>query len=135
MAANWPATVLFIGCGNMGGAMLTGWLRGGVPAERFTVYDPFLASAPDGVELLRELPEGRVFDLMILGVKPQMLDGVAGALTALAGPIRWFSRCWPVSKWPAFRCVSLMRAVGAGHAQPCGCLGQIADRRCRDGDG
>jgi pyrroline-5-carboxylate reductase len=70
----------------MGGAMLTGWLRGGVPAERFTVYDPFLASAPDGVELLRELPEGRVFDLMILGVKPQMLDGVAGALTALAGP-------------------------------------------------
>jgi pyrroline-5-carboxylate reductase len=86
MAANWPATVLFIGCGNMGGAMLTGWLRGGVPAERFTVYDPFLASAPDGVELLRELPEGRVFDLMILGVKPQMLDGVAGALTALAGP-------------------------------------------------
>ncbi|MBB3955029.1 pyrroline-5-carboxylate reductase family protein [Novosphingobium sediminicola] len=81
----WPANVLFIGCGNMGGAMLAGWLRGGVAAERFTVYDPFLEAAPEGVELLRELPEGRVFDLLILGVKPQMLDGVAGALTALAG--------------------------------------------------
>ena len=23
----WPASVLFIGCGNMGGAMLAGWLR------------------------------------------------------------------------------------------------------------
>lgn len=85
MAAQWPATVLFIGCGNMGGAMLAGWLRGGLSAERFTVFDPYLQAAPEGVELLRELPQGRVFDLMILGVKPQMLDGVAGELTALAG--------------------------------------------------
>ncbi len=82
----WPATVLMIGCGNMGGAMLAGWLRAGVAAERFTVVDPALEAAPEGVELLRALPEGRVFDLMLLGVKPQMLDNVAGTLTALAGP-------------------------------------------------
>ena len=83
----WPATVLIIGCGNMGGAMLTGWLRAGVPAERFTVVDPGLPEVPAGVELLRGLPmDGRVFDLMLLGVKPQALDGVAPALTALAGP-------------------------------------------------
>ena len=82
----WPATVLIIGCGNMGGAMLAGWLRAGVAPDRFTVVDPALEAAPEGVELLRSLPEGRVFDLMLLGVKPQMLDNVAGALTALAGP-------------------------------------------------
>lgn len=81
----WPGKVLFIGCGNMGGAMLAGWLRGGVAADRFTIYDPYLAAAPEGVALLRDLPEGQMFDLLILGVKPQMLDGVAGALTALAG--------------------------------------------------
>lgn len=80
----WPASVLIIGCGNMGGAMLAGWLAAGIPAERFTVVDPVLAATPDGVRLERSLPEGERFDLLLLGVKPQMLDGVAPALTALA---------------------------------------------------
>jgi pyrroline-5-carboxylate reductase len=79
-------TILIIGCGNMGGAMLAGWLRAGFAAQRFTVVDPALEQAPDGVELLRSLPEGRAFDLLLLGVKPQALDHVAGALSALAGP-------------------------------------------------
>ena len=83
---HWPASILIIGCGNMGGAMLAGWLAGGVAPERFTIVDPALPQAPDGVELLRTLPEGRVFDLMLLGVKPQLLDAVAPTLTALAGP-------------------------------------------------
>jgi len=84
--ASWPGSILIIGCGNMGGAMLAGWLAGGVAASRFTVVDPALPQAPAGVELLRSLPEGRVFDLMLLGVKPQLLDGVAPTLRALAGP-------------------------------------------------
>jgi pyrroline-5-carboxylate reductase len=81
----WPEKILFIGCGNMGGAMLAGWLRSGMAADRFTIVDPKLEAAPEGVELLRRLPQGRVFDVMVLGVKPQMLDDVAGLLTALAG--------------------------------------------------
>jgi pyrroline-5-carboxylate reductase len=84
-----PKTVLMIGCGNMGGAMLAGWLRGGseggVSPDCFTVVDPRLEAAPEGVRLLRSLPEGEVFDLMLLGVKPQMLNDVAPQLTALAG--------------------------------------------------
>ena len=32
--------ILLVGCGNMAGAMLTGWLAGGIPASRFTVVDP-----------------------------------------------------------------------------------------------
>ena len=82
---SFPETILLVGCGNMGGAMLAGWLKGGVPATRFTVVDPKLAAAPEGVRLLRDLPQGEVFDLMLLGVKPQMLDDVAPQLTALAG--------------------------------------------------
>ena len=63
--------ILLIGCGNMGGAMLAGWLAAGIDPARITVVDPVLAAAPAGVELLRELPVGRGFDVLLLGEKPQ----------------------------------------------------------------
>jgi pyrroline-5-carboxylate reductase len=81
----WPASLLFVGCGNMGGAMLAGWLAGGLPPGRFTVVDPGLAGAPAGVRLLRELPVSESFDAILLGVKPQLLDRVVPALAALVG--------------------------------------------------
>jgi pyrroline-5-carboxylate reductase len=83
VAPDWPASILIVGCGNMGGAMLTGWLAGGLEPARFTVVDPVLAAAPDGVTLLRELPAGK-FDAVLLGVKPQLLGDVAPMLAALA---------------------------------------------------
>lgn len=76
--------ILIVGCGNMGGAMLAGWLAGGLAPERFTVVDPLLAEAPVGVTLLRDLPGGH-FDAILLGVKPQLLGDVAPRLGALAG--------------------------------------------------
>ncbi|SFF84775.1 pyrroline-5-carboxylate reductase [Novosphingobium sp. CF614] len=76
--------ILLVGCGNMAGAMLSGWLAGGIPASRFTVVDPCRTGLPEGVTLLRELPTGR-FDAILLGIKPQGLDDVAPALAALAG--------------------------------------------------
>lgn len=76
---------LIIGCGNMGGAMLQGWLAAGLAPERFTIVDPVLATAPAGVTLLRELPAGS-FDAILLGVKPQLLGDVAPAVARLAGP-------------------------------------------------
>lgn len=79
------ANILIVGCGNMGGAMLAGWLAGGVDPVRFTVVDPNLVEAPAGVTLLRELPNGP-FDVILLGVKPQLLGDVAPRLEALAGP-------------------------------------------------
>ena len=83
----WPARLLILGCGNMGGAMLAGWLRGGIEPSRFTVVDPMLAQAPAGVTLLRELPgAGEPFDAILLGVKPQLLDAVAPQLAPLVGP-------------------------------------------------
>jgi pyrroline-5-carboxylate reductase len=72
-------SILLIGCGNMGGAMLAGWLAAGMSPSRFTVVDPYLAEVPKGVELLRELPE-LGFGAILLGVKPQMLGDVAPQL-------------------------------------------------------
>lgn len=64
--------VLQFGCGNMGGAMLEGWLAGGLPATDFTVVDPVLDAAPAGVRLLRIAPEGEMpADVVLIGFKPQ----------------------------------------------------------------
>ncbi|MCB2087559.1 MAG: pyrroline-5-carboxylate reductase [Sphingomonadaceae bacterium] len=77
-------SILLVGCGNMGGAMLRGWLASGIAPASFTIVDPQLDSAPQGVTLLRDYPQG-AFDAILLGVKPQMLDAVAGDVAPLAG--------------------------------------------------
>lgn len=77
--------ILIIGCGNMGGAMLAGWLAAGLAPETFTVVDPVLAEAPAGVPLLREVPAG-TFSHVLLGVKPQALDAVAPSVEPAIGP-------------------------------------------------
>jgi pyrroline-5-carboxylate reductase len=74
--------ILIAGCGNMGGAMLAGWLRGGIDPARFTVLDPALDRAPDGVALRREAGGGP-YRAVILGIKPQALDDAAPTLAPL----------------------------------------------------
>jgi len=75
-------TVLLVGCGQMGSAMLRGWVARGA-AARFAVVEP--AGAPPalagagGVAFHRapqEIPEGFVPDAIVLAVKPQVLDEV-----------------------------------------------------------
>lgn len=78
-------SILILGCGNMGGAMLAGWLASGLDPARFTVVDPLLAEAPEGVTLLREVPAAQ-FDTVLLGVKPQTIDAAAQALALAIGP-------------------------------------------------
>lgn len=81
---DFPA-ILIVGCGNMGGAMLRGWLAAGRNPDSFTILDPALEHAPEGVTLLRAPPQSK-FDAILLGVKPQILGQVAPSLEALAGP-------------------------------------------------
>ena len=78
-------SVLIIGCGNMGGAMLAGWLAAGLDPASFTVVDPRLEAAPDGVTLLGELPASGAFDAVLLGIKPQGLDDAAPAIAPFVG--------------------------------------------------
>lgn len=78
--------ILQFGCGNMGGAMLAGWLAGGVPAASFTIVDPFLAEAPAGATLLRAAPaDAAPFDVVLLGFKPQQLVEAVPPIAPLVG--------------------------------------------------
>jgi pyrroline-5-carboxylate reductase len=77
--------ILIIGCGNMGGAMLAGWLAGGMDPASVTVVDPVLQSVPAGVTLLRDAGEAAPAEALLLGVKPQMLGELAPGLAHLAG--------------------------------------------------
>lgn len=80
----WPRSILIVGCGNMGGAMLASWLSTGMDPARVTVVDPVLTEAPPGVRLLREPPEPTLHDALLLGVKPQMIGELAPSLAPLA---------------------------------------------------
>ena len=75
-----PGPFWLIGCGNMAGAMLEGWLAAGLDPSQITAVDPYARSTPEGVRLLSEPPEDEVPALVLLGVKPQALAEVAPVL-------------------------------------------------------
>jgi pyrroline-5-carboxylate reductase len=78
-------TFWIIGCGNMGGAMLRGWLANGLDPTTVTVIDPQLPVLPDGVTVVAKLPERGCPDRLLLSVKPQLLDAVTPGLAARLG--------------------------------------------------
>ena len=69
----------------MAGAMLQGWIAGGVAPSRFTVADPADRPVPEGVRKLDAIPADGAFDAILLGIKPQLLPGVAPQVEPLAG--------------------------------------------------
>jgi pyrroline-5-carboxylate reductase len=75
-----------IGCGNMAGAMLEGWLAAGADPGKITVVRPSGRAPAPGIRTLTALPEGEVPALVLLGVKPQKLAEVAPALAAVLEP-------------------------------------------------
>lgn len=79
--------LLIVGCGNMGGAMLAGWLAAGEAPVRFAVLDPALPEAPAGVTLYRSADEaaGAGHDAVLLGFKPQQLGALGPGLQGLTG--------------------------------------------------
>ena len=79
--------LLIIGCGNMGGAMLAGWLAAGEDPSRFAVLDPALLQAPEGVALYRNADEAAAagHDAVLLGFKPQQLGVLGPGLQGLTG--------------------------------------------------
>jgi pyrroline-5-carboxylate reductase len=101
------ASLLLVGCGKMGGAMLAGWKAAGA-AGSVVVVEPF--GAPKGlpaevlvVKEASEIPADFTPDAIILAVKPQMMDqalpnyaryaGTALFLSIAAGkPIAYFEK-------------------------------------------
>jgi pyrroline-5-carboxylate reductase len=85
--------LLLVGGGKMGGAMLRGWLKGGLaPAEAMVVEPNRAAMAAEisqGVTVLDNgdaLPNGFRPRVVVLAVKPQMMDGALPAYRRFAGP-------------------------------------------------
>ena len=72
-------SIWLVGCGNMGGAMLRGWLGAGMAPDSILVIDPMASGLPAGVRAVPNA-EGAAPDVLILGIKPQMLDAVAPTL-------------------------------------------------------
>lgn len=80
--------LLIIGCGNMGGAMLAGWLAAGEPPARFAVLDPALPEAPAGVALYRDAAEvPGTHDAVLLGFKPQQLGQLGPGLQGVTAGV------------------------------------------------
>ena len=78
-----------IGAGNMGGAMVRGWLSSAGWDRPVTVIDPFVPSVPEGVTLLRAIPAGSAQpDILVLAVKPQQLGDVRAIFADKAGAPR-----------------------------------------------
>lgn len=81
--------ICLIGAGNMGGAIVRGWLDAGVAAESISVVDPspnpVIAEAltGHGVSIAASASEIGPCDLVLLAVKPQVVDAVLPSLTTL----------------------------------------------------
>jgi pyrroline-5-carboxylate reductase len=76
--------VLLFGAGNMGGAMLRGWLALGLPPQKVAIVDPapredIAALAEQGVRF-NPAPGAFAPVVVLLAVKPQMFDGIAAGM-------------------------------------------------------
>ncbi|MGL4438381.1 MAG: pyrroline-5-carboxylate reductase [Bosea sp. (in: a-proteobacteria)] len=87
-----PKSLVLMGAGKMGGAMLEGWLSGGIDVAGLTVLDPNASdglkalAAQHGFRLNPALADVREPEALVLGIKPQGLDAAAETFARLAGP-------------------------------------------------
>ncbi|UZK71002.1 pyrroline-5-carboxylate reductase [Sphingomonas sp. S1-29] len=80
-------TLWLVGAGNMGGAMLRCWVASGLPTAKVTVIDPGSPSVPEGVTVVAEAPDGPLPEIVVLAVKPQLIDQALPSLRKGAAPV------------------------------------------------
>ncbi|OHV82479.1 pyrroline-5-carboxylate reductase [Ensifer sp. LCM 4579] len=84
--------IVLIGAGNMGGAMLGGWLKSGVRGGDVLVIDPAPPPAmakliaDNGVGHATSVPDGVKAGVIFLAVKPQVMNAALPPLRSLVGP-------------------------------------------------
>ncbi|MGE3248330.1 MAG: pyrroline-5-carboxylate reductase [Beijerinckiaceae bacterium] len=87
----WPQSLVLAGAGKMGGAMLRGWLALGMPGERISIVDPFVSADMEalaqahGFAINPSVPANPP-EVLVLAIKPQMLDEAAGDVAKWCGP-------------------------------------------------
>lgn len=83
-------SVLLLGCGKMGGAMLEGWLAQGLSPRNATVVEPSPSPeassllAAHGVAHVASGTDAPMADVIVVAVKPQVMDQ---ALPSVAGSV------------------------------------------------
>jgi pyrroline-5-carboxylate reductase len=78
-----------VGAGKMGAALLGGWLSGGLDPRSIAVYEPHPADALQKLAAEKGFslnPPPSPADVVVLAIKPQMLDEAAAALAPLFSP-------------------------------------------------
>jgi pyrroline-5-carboxylate reductase len=87
MSAPEGGPILLVGAGRMGYALLRGWLAQGVAKSRVIVLEP--SPQAEVAEFLKDAGIGSEVpappDVIVLAVKPQVMDQVAAAVAPLAG--------------------------------------------------
>ena len=90
-------TILLVGGGKMGGALLGGWLDRGMAPGEVCVVEPNIQACQDfarlGVHAASDpdsLPSGSIPEVVILAVKPQVMDTVLPPYRSLVGPATVF---------------------------------------------
>ena len=84
-------SLVLVGAGKMGGAMLAGWLDMGLDASKVSVIDPspseeICQAAKEKGFLLASSPEGIAQpNILVIAVKPQVMDAVLPSLKPLVG--------------------------------------------------
>jgi pyrroline-5-carboxylate reductase len=82
-------TLVLVGAGKMGGAMLEGWLKGGAQASRIVALDP--APPPEvkvlieasGVRLNPDVSSIQDAEVVVVAVKPQLMEDVLPGVVSL----------------------------------------------------
>ena len=89
MAPVLPSSLVLVGAGKMGGAMLEGWLRSGTNPAKIAIIDP--APPPDIGKLIQDKKlrfntdprELRDCEIVVIAVKPQSADEALSRIGAL----------------------------------------------------
>jgi len=82
--------VVLIGAGKMGLALARGWIAGGLPPDRLVLCDPkpgeaaVAFAAQHGVRLA-EKPDGVLVHILVLAVKPQVIQTVMAEVAHVVG--------------------------------------------------
>ena len=90
-ASNLPSSLVLVGAGKMGGAMLEGWLSVGLAPEALTVVEPQPSEAiaalcsARGVRLNPQGAKPAAPAVAVLAIKPQMLEAASPRIAELVG--------------------------------------------------
>ena len=87
---NFTGSLVLAGAGKMGGAMLSGWLDGGLDPKRVTIIEPYPSDdtrgfVARGVQLNPDLKSIDTADVLVMAVKPQMFRDAGPQLRSIVG--------------------------------------------------